>query len=83
VPIFRLAWAHYRNNNVLRAIEKLREALTIDPNNPEILNRLSEVLIRLNKDENIEEAQKILEDVLRDDPNNGDAYFNLGKIHRK
>ena len=60
IPLFRLAWANIRWNNLQIGIDILKEALIIEPNNSEMLNKLGETLLRLEKDDVLDDAKQYL-----------------------
>lgn len=82
-PIFRLAWAYIRNNNLEKGVEKLKEALAVDPNNAEILNKLGETLLRMNNEEMLDQAKVALHKSVKIDSTSYEAYLNLGRVYRK
>jgi len=83
IPLFRLGWAYIRNNNIIKGIECLEDALKIDPNHAEILNKLGESLIQVEKEANFERAKQLIQRSIKLDPTSSEAYTNLGRIYRK
>ena len=61
----------------------MRAASEKDPNNAEILHKLGETLIRLEKDDVLDEAKQIIEQSIKLDDRNSDAHLNLGRIFRR
>lgn len=53
------------NNNLEIGIEKLKEAIEIEPNNAELLNKLGESLLRLETDSVLDQAKKVLEQSIK------------------
>lgn len=83
IPLFRLGWWHIRNNDLTKGIETLKAAIEIEPNNAEILNKLGETLLRLEKDEVLDEAKEYIQRSVKIDSSSYEAYLNLGRVYRK
>ncbi|MFC2169222.1 tetratricopeptide repeat protein [Acidobacteriota bacterium] len=67
-------------NNPRKEIEALKKSLQRDERNFDAYLRLSSIYIEQKK---LKKAKAILQDLLKLTPNNGQAFFELGKIYRK
>ncbi|AQG99581.1 hypothetical protein A9R05_12670 [Burkholderia sp. KK1] len=61
------------------AIAPYREALSLEPDLPNLRNNLAAALIETQTD--LSEAAELLEAALAHDPTDGNGWLNLGKIH--
>ncbi|MCS7032063.1 MAG: tetratricopeptide repeat protein [Gloeomargarita sp. SKYG116] len=68
-------WAEHRSGNHPVAVQWLQQALRLDPKNVEAHNALGVVYLFLNQPHNAEASTRT---VLKLDPKNGTAWYNLG-----
>ena len=81
VAHFRLGWLYVRLGDRERGVEHLKKSLSYQPDNPDVLTKLSEVLLR---DPNCyDEAETYLRRALAMDPNNPDALVSMGRVFDK
>ena len=67
-----------RLGQLTNAKDLFSRALSLDPKSPQIRNNYANLLIDLNE---IDEARRILEDLLAEDPNYGDARANFNRLN--
>ena len=83
--VLQLGLAHYRMKSYALAEGFLKQAVGLDPNSAEARNHLSRIVYYRGaaslEQGNYSEAVAILGDYLKEQPEDGDAWFNLGIAH--
>jgi putative PEP-CTERM system TPR-repeat lipoprotein len=77
LPFMRIADAHLAGNNKKAAIESLRRAMAIKPDELEVQRRLIALLI---DEKNVPEAVRVARDVQRQQPKSAAGYLLEGEI---
>lgn len=83
--MFRLGWGLIRNNRRTEGIDKLKQALLIEPKDVEVLTKLGEIMLRGSQgnEDQLKEAQGYLERAVAIDPAIPDALVALGRVYEK
>ena len=80
--VLQLGLAHYRQKSFGLAEGYLKQAVGLDPNSAEARNHLSRIVyyqgVAALEAANYAEAATVLEGYLEEQPEDGDAWFNLG-----
>jgi tetratricopeptide (TPR) repeat protein len=83
--VFQLGLAHYRKRSYALAEGFLKQAVGLNPNSAEARNHLSRIVyyrgVASLEQGNYSEAVTILGEYLKEQPEDGDAWFNLGIAH--
>ena len=83
--VLQLGLAHYRQKSYALAEGYLKQAVGLDPNSAEARNHLSRIVyyrgVASLEEGNYPEAVAALRDYLKDQPEDADAWFNLGIAH--
>jgi len=58
LPLFRLGWAYVRVKNYEKGIDTMKKAILLEPDNPEVLSKIGELLLR--DDDKLDEAEGYL-----------------------
>jgi tetratricopeptide (TPR) repeat protein len=69
-----------KNEYITKAIQHYREALRLDPKNPQIFEELTELYVNSNR---MADAVTQAEEILKSDPQNLDARRMLGRIYTR
>ncbi len=75
-----LAWGYYKYNDLIKSVEIYESILQIDPNNEEVLNNVTILMISMDKYEKAYPYVVRLESMGVDDSNN---LYNLGLLERE
>ena len=76
-PYFNLGVLYLKEGRAAEAIGLLREALERNNNWPEAKTQLAVALFSSNQ---YEDARKVLAEILRDNPKNADAHYQMGRL---
>ncbi len=76
-----IGWMEQSSSGYVKAIEEFEEASRLAPAWTPARINLGIALLNTQKDENLDRATTIFEDVLKSDPDNAHAHYNLGLIH--
>jgi hypothetical protein len=79
LPNFNLGFMYYQNGNLPEAERYLRQAIKVDPSDPDEYRFLGFTLLELGK---ADEAASVLEKAIALDPNKPDQHYALGTIHK-
>lgn len=73
-----LAFHEWTKNNIVGALDLAFEAYQLEPNNPEVVNRLGSFLLYIGR---CEQALPYIQASIEQDPVNGRAYTMLSAVH--
>ena len=79
-PYFNLGVLYLKEGRAAEAIGLIREALERNNNWPEAKTQLAVALFSSNQ---YDDARKVLAEVLRDNPKNADAHYQMGRLFLK
>jgi tetratricopeptide (TPR) repeat protein len=80
-PEFKLGLLYLRLNDKAKGVAHLRKALSIEPNNVEILRKLAEALSKDN--DTLDEAIKCLKKALELEPKDIEALIHLSRVYER
>ena len=78
---FRLAVLYDKQNNRTESIQQIKKVLELDPNNADAQNFLGYSYAEAGV--NLDEAEKLIQEALRDKPNSGHIIDSLGWVYFK
>lgn len=78
LPLLKLGWAYVRTKQYVDGVKTLKTAIKIEPENPIVLTKIGEVLLR--DDDKLDEAEGFLKKALALNPEQNDAIVALGRI---
>jgi len=81
VANYRIGLCYIRNNEKTFGINALKTAMSINPNDGDVLLKLGEIYLR--DDAKIREAHVLIQNVIKIDPELPEAYILMGRIFEK